>query len=153
MEKLKKGDRAPEFEALNDQNETVSLKELRGQKVILYFYPKDDTPGCTTQACLFRDRHAEIQEVGGVVFGVSPDGVESHQKFKETYQLPFALLADPEHELAKKFGVWGEKSRYGKKSHGIIRSHFVIDESGTILDAQYKISPTESVPMALGAFS
>jgi len=149
MSKLKAGDSAPEFETLTDENKTLRLSDFRGKRVILYFYPKDDTPGCTTQSCLFRDHHSEIEEANAVVLGVSPDGVESHQKFRSKYDLPFTLLADPDHEIAEQFGVWGEKSMYGRKYHGIIRSHFVIDEEGSIADAQYKISPKNSAPTAL----
>lgn len=149
--KLKPGDSAPEFRALTDQGEYLSLSELKGKKVILYFYPKDNTPGCTTQACGFRDNYAEIEEKNGVVLGVSPDSGQSHQKFRTRYDLPFILLVDPDHELAGLYGAWGEKSMYGKKYNGIIRSHFVIDENGSIIDAQYKVSPKKSVPEALSS--
>jgi peroxiredoxin Q/BCP len=118
---------------------------------VLYFYPKDDTSGCTTQACGFRDAYPQIEERNAVVLGVSPDGVKSHQKFKTKYDLPFVLLADEEHQVAEAYGVWVEKSMYGKQYMGISRSHFVIDEQGRIVDAQAKISPTDSVEMALAA--
>jgi len=149
--KLKPGDKAPDFEALNDKGEKVSLADFRGTKVILYFYPKDNTSGCTTQACGFRDHYAEIEEKNGLVLGVSPDSEKSHQKFRSKYDLPFSLLVDPDHKLAELYGAWGEKSMYGKKYMGIIRSHFVIDEDGKILDAKYKISPKKSFPEALAA--
>jgi len=149
--KLKPGDKAPDFEALNDKGEKVALAGFRGTKVILYFYPRDNTSGCTTQACGFRDHYPEIEEKNGIVLGVSPDSEQSHQKFRSKYDLPFSLLVDPDHELAELYGAWGEKSMYGKKYMGIIRSHFVIDEDGKILDAKYKISPKKSFPEALAA--
>ena len=149
--KLKSGDKAPGFKALTDKGENLSLSDLKGRKVILYFYPKDNTPGCTTQACGFRDSYPQIEEKNAVVLGVSPDGEQSHQKFRSKYDLPFSLLVDPEHKLAELYGAWGEKSMYGKKYMGIIRSHFVIDEKGVLLDAQYKVNPKKSVPDALAA--
>lgn len=149
MAKLKPGDKAPEFELLSDQGQQVKLNDFRGQKVVLYFYPKDNTTGCTAQACVLRDSYLEIEEKGAVVLGVSPDGVNSHQKFRSKYDLPFSLLADPDHHLADLYGAWGEKSMYGKKYMGIIRSLFVIDEKGIILSARYKISPKKSAEEAL----
>jgi len=129
------GEPAPDFEALTDTGETVKLGDFRGRRVVLYFYPKDDTSGCTKQACGFRDSYPVIEEQNAVVLGVSPDGVTSHQKFKTKYDLPFTLLVDEEHTIAELYGVWGEKSMYGRKYMGIIRSHFVIDEAGKIADA------------------
>lgn len=146
---LQPGEPAPNFEATSDEGKTVSLSDYRGQRVILYFYPKDDTPGCTTQACGFRDNYADIQEKNAVVLGVSPDGQASHQKFKTKFDLPFTLLVDEDHTIAEKYGVWGEKTSYGKTYMGIIRSHFVIDEDGKIADAQVKVSPNDSVQRAL----
>jgi peroxiredoxin Q/BCP len=151
MSELKNGDMAPEFELPTDSGATLKLSDLRGKRVVLYFYPKDDTSGCTTQACGFRDAYPQIEERNAVVLGVSPDGVKSHQKFKTKYDLPFVLLADEEHQVAEAYGVWVEKSMYGKQYMGISRSHFVIDEQGRIVDAQAKISPTDSVEMALAA--
>lgn len=151
MSELKNGDLAPEFELPTDSGTTLKLSDLRGKRVVLYFYPKDDTSGCTTQACGFRDAYPQIEERNAVVLGVSPDGVKSHQKFKTKYDLPFVLLADEEHQVAEAYGVWVEKSMYGKQYMGISRSHFVIDEQGRIVDAQAKISPTDSVEMALAA--
>jgi peroxiredoxin Q/BCP len=142
---------APDFELPADTGETIRLSALRGQRVILYFYPKDDTSGCTTQACGFRDAYPEISERNAVVLGISPDGVESHQKFKTKHDLPFLLLVDEQHSVAEAYGVWGEKKMYGKSYLGIIRSHFVIDEEGRILDAQVKVSPANSVSRALKA--
>ncbi len=145
------GSPAPDFALLADDGQTVRLSDLRGQRVVLYFYPKDDTPGCTAQACGFRDSYVEINEKNAVVFGISPDGVKSHVKFRSKFDLPFRLLADEEHQVAELYGVWGEKSMYGKTYFGIIRSHFVIDEEGNIADVQYGVSPTDSVQNALAA--
>lgn len=148
---IKVGDRAPEFELLNDQGELVRLSDFRGKKVILYFYPKDDTSGCTTQACGFRDSYPQIEEHNAVVLGVSPDGQKSHQKFKTKYNLPFMLLVDDQHTVAEAYGVWVEKAMYGKKYMGIERSHFVIDEDGQIIAAAIKVKPADSVTQALAA--
>ncbi len=147
--KLAIGDKAPDFEALTDGGEMVKLSDYRGRKVVLYFYPKDDTSGCTKQACGFRDRYTEIEERDAVVLGVSPDGQASHQKFKTKYDLPFTLLVDQDHAIAELYGVWGEKSMYGKTYMGILRSHFVIDADGKIVDVRVKVSPTDSVQLAL----
>jgi peroxiredoxin Q/BCP len=146
---LKIGDVAPDFEALTDGGERVKLSDYRGRRVVLYFYPKDDTPGCTTQACGFRDNYLEIEERDAVVLGVSPDGQASHQKFKTKHDLPFTLLVDEDHSIAEKYGVWGEKKSYGKTYMGILRSHFVIDQEGKIVDAQVKVRPEDSVRLAL----
>lgn len=151
MTTLESGATAPDFEAVTDSGETVHLRDYRGKRVVLYFYPKDDTSGCTTQACGFRDSYPEIEEKNAVVLGVSPDGVDSHRKFKSKYDLPFTLLVDEDHSIAEAYGVWGEKSMYGRKYMGIIRSHFVIDEAGKIVDAQYKVSPKKSTAEALKA--
>ncbi len=148
---LKAGDVAPDFALLSDTGDTVRLSDFRGQKVILYFYPKDDTSGCTTQACGFRDAYPQIEEKNAVVLGISPDGVASHQKFKTKHNLPFTLLVDEDHSVAEAYGVWGEKSMYGKTYMGIIRSHFIIDENGKIADAQVKVSPTDSVEWAVAS--
>jgi len=145
------GDQAPDFTAVTDQGEPLKLSDLRGKRVILYFYPKDDTSGCTTQACGFRDQYPVIEEKNAVVLGVSPDNGRSHQKFKTKYNLPFTLLVDEDHAVADAYGVWGEKSMYGKKYMGIIRSHFVIDEQGKVIDVQYKVSPADSTKKALQA--
>ena len=148
MTTLNIGDMAPEFALPADNGETVRLADFRGKKVILYFYPKDDTPGCTTQACSFRDAYPQIEERNAVVIGVSPDDVKSHQKFKTKFDLPFLLVADTNHALAEAYGVWGEKSMYGKTFLGVTRSHFVINEEGRLLDVQRKISPADSVAQA-----
>lgn len=148
---LKIGEPAPDFELLCDTEETVRLSDFRGQKVILYFYPKDNTPGCTTQACGFRDHYTEMEERNAVVLGLSPDGAKSHQKFKTKHNLPFILLTDEDHAVAGAYGVWREKSLYGRKFMGIVRSHVVIDENGKLADVQIKVSPADSVARALAA--
>ena len=139
------GSMAPDFALPADNGETVRLSDLRGRRVVLYFYPKDMTSGCTTQACGFRDNYPEITERNALILGISPDGVRSHVEFKTKYDLPFRLLADEDHAVAELYGAWGEKSMYGKKYMGIIRSHFVIDEDGRIIEVQHKVSPEDSV--------
>ncbi|UCC61924.1 MAG: thioredoxin-dependent thiol peroxidase [Anaerolineae bacterium] len=151
MSKLQVGDMAPDFELTSDTGDKIRLSDFRGKKVVLYFYPKDMTSGCTTQACGFRDEYPTIQEKNAVVLGVSPDGVESHRKFKTKHDLPFTLLVDEDHVVAEAYGVWGEKSMYGRKYMGIIRSHFVIDEEGRLSDVQIKVSPQKSVEKAVAA--
>jgi peroxiredoxin Q/BCP len=147
------GELAPEFSATTESGETVRLSDYRGQRVVLYFYPKDDTPGCTTQACGFRDSYPTLTERNAVVLGVSPDNARSHQKFKTKFDLPFTLLVDEAHAIAEAYGVWVEKSMYGKHFMGIERSHFVIDEQGRVLDAQVKVNPEESVRAALAVLA
>jgi len=147
------GDLAPDFEALTDTGETVKLSDYRGRRVVLYFYPKDNTSGCTKQACGFRDDYPVLTEHNAAVLGVSPDGVTSHQKFKAKHDLPFALLVDQDHAIAEMYGVWREKSMYGRKYMGIVRSHFIINEEGRIVDARVKVSPTDSVKLALKALT
>lgn len=151
--KLTAGTLAPPFEAVTDTGKKIDLTAYRGQKVILYFYPKDDTPGCTTQSCGFRDVHAEIANKNAVVFGISPDGIESHQQFREKFELPFTLLVDEDHAIAEAYGVWGERSMYGRTFMGIQRSHFVIDEEGNLLEAYYNVKPEDSPTSALAALS
>jgi thioredoxin-dependent peroxiredoxin len=143
------GSMAPDFTLPADDGSTVRLSDLRGRRVVLYFYPKDDTPGCTTQACGFRDNYVEITEKDAVVFGISPDGVNSHVKFRTKFGLPFRLLADEDHRVAELYGAWGEKNNYGKTYFGIIRSHFVVDAEGKIADVQYGVSAEDSVANAL----
>ncbi len=149
MEKLKAGQAAPDFTLETDTGKQLTLSDLRGQRIILYFYPKDDTSGCTTQACGFRDSYDVIEENNTIVLGISPDGRESHQSFKSKYDLPFTLLVDADQEVAEMYGVWGEKSMYGNKYMGIIRSHFIIDQEGNIAETHYKISPKKSIELAL----
>jgi len=140
---LQEGTIAPDFTLLTDGGGEVTLSDYRGKKVVLYFYPKDDTPGCTTEACSFRDDYSSIIAAGAAVLGVSPDSVKSHDKFKLKYQLPFALLSDPDHQVAEMYGAWGEKKMYGKSYMGILRSTFIIDEQGKILKVFPKVVPKE----------
>ncbi|HKB93932.1 MAG TPA: thioredoxin-dependent thiol peroxidase [Gaiellaceae bacterium] len=129
---VREGDEAPDFTLRSDAGEDVTLSALRGKPVVLYFYPKDDTPGCTTQACGIRDAWDEFERAGAVVLGVSPDDERSHVKFRDKYDLPFTLLADTGHEVADAYGVWGEKAYMGRKYMGVSRSTFVIDAGGTV---------------------
>lgn len=138
---LERGDTAPDFTLPSDTGGDVTLSELRGRPVVLYFYPRDDTPGCTTQACDLRDDMPRFEGVGAVVLGVSADSVESHVKFREKYRLNFPLLADTEHEVSEAYGVWKEKSMYGRTFWGIERSTFLIDEDGVVLEAWRKVKP------------
>jgi thioredoxin-dependent peroxiredoxin len=138
---VEEGKPAPDFELPSDDGERVRLSSLRGKPVVLYFYPKDDTPGCTKQACGIRDVYGDFRERGAVVLGVSPDDEASHVRFKEKYSLPFALLADPGHEVAEQYGVWKERNLYGKKSMGIERSTFVIDADGNVKKAMRRVKP------------
>ena len=135
MTQLISGDKAPDFTAKDQNGKAVSLKDFLGKKVVLYFYPKDFTPGCTTEACNLRDNYADLKDAGMEVIGISPDDEESHKKFEEKHELPFTLLADPDKKIIDKYGVWGEKNMYGKKSMGLFRTTFLIDEKGII----YKI--------------
>jgi peroxiredoxin Q/BCP len=150
---VEEGKPAPEFELRDDKGERVSLASLRGRPVVLYFYPKDDTPGCTTQACGLRDAYAQFRERGAAVLGVSPDDEASHQRFRRKYKLPFTLLADTGHEVADRYGVWVEKNTYGKKSMGIKRSTFVIDGEGTVVKALYGVKPEGHAELVLDALA
>lgn len=136
---LEEGAIAPDFTLEADGGREVSLSHYRGKKVVLYFYPKDNTPGCTTEACNFRDGYSQIIAAGAVVLGVSPDSVKSHAKFKLKLDLPFALLSDPDHKVAEMYGAWGEKKMYGRAYMGIIRSTFIIDEAGQIIKVFPKV--------------
>jgi thioredoxin-dependent peroxiredoxin len=151
MSELNAGDAAPDFETVNENGDAVSLKGLRGKRVVLYFYPKDNTTGCTAQACAFRDSYPAIEDANAVVLGVSPDSAKSHQNFKTKFELPFPLLIDQDHAIADKYGVWREKSMYGRKYMGILRSHFVIDEQGKLVDVQYNVKATDSAPRAVAS--
>jgi thioredoxin-dependent peroxiredoxin len=150
---LAPGDPAPAFELTADDGSTVSLADLHGQRVVVYFYPKDDTPGCTRQAEALRDDYPAFEREGVTVFGISPDSAESHARFRAKYSLPFRLLADPDHAVADAYGVWGEKTSYGKTSMGIKRASFVIDAEGRILDAAYNVKPEATSPRALAALA
>jgi peroxiredoxin Q/BCP len=136
---LTPGDKAPDFTAPTDGGGTITLSKLKGKKVVLYFYPKDDTPGCTTEACDFRDNAAQIYAKDAVVLGVSPDSVKSHDKFKQKHDLPFTLISDQDHAIAEAYGAWQEKSMYGRKYMGIQRSTFLIDEKGKIAEIYDKV--------------
>ncbi len=136
---LSEGDAAPDFTLTSDSGETVRLADLRGKPVVLYFYPKDDTPGCTRQACDIRDAWGEFERAGAVVLGVSPDGEASHAKFKAKYGLPFPLLADTDHAVSEAYGVWGEKSFAGRKYMGVERATFVVDAEGNLARVMRKV--------------
>jgi thioredoxin-dependent peroxiredoxin len=138
---IEEGKPAPDFELQSDNGEPVKLSDFRGRPIVLYFYPKDDTPGCTTEACEFRDAYEGFRERGAEVLGVSPDDVASHEKFKAKHELPFTLLADPDHAVAEQYGVWGEKKFAGKTYMGINRSTFIIDEEGRVARAMRGIKP------------
>ncbi len=150
---IEEGKPAPDFTLTNDAGDTVSLASLRGKPVVLYFYPRDDTPGCTKQACGIRDAWGEFQRAGAVVLGVSPDSATSHLKFKAKYELPFPLLADPDHTTAAAYGVWIEKSMYGKKYMGIERSTFVLDADGTVKKILRKVKPATHTDDVLAALA
>ena len=149
---LKEGDKAPDFTAKDQNGTTVSLKDLKGQRVALYFYPKDDTPGCTKEACSFRDADDIYRSKGIKVFGVSVDDETSHQKFISKCQLPFDLLADTDHKIVEAYGVWGEKSMYGRKYMGTMRKTFLIDEQGKIAKIFDKVDVSKHADEVLEAF-
>ena len=138
---VEEGAPAPDFELTSDEGETVTLSALRGKPVVLYFYPRDDTPGCTTEACEFRDAYDRFRDQGVEILGVSPDTEASHRKFKTKYELPFTLLADPDHEAAEAYGVWKEKKNYGRTYEGVERSTFIIDAEGKVAKAMRGIRP------------
>lgn len=148
---IEEGKPAPDFTLQSDGGETVSLQDLRGKPVVLYFYPKDDTPGCTAQACGIRDVYGEFERAGAIVLGVSPDNERSHVKFKEKYELPFTLLADTDHAVAERYGVWGEKKYAGKSYMGVFRSTFVIDADGTVKKVMHNVKPATHADDVLAA--
>ena len=148
---VEEGKPAPTFTLPSDSGEDVSLESFRGQPVVLYFYPKDDTPGCTAQACGIRDVWGEFQGKGAVVLGVSPDGPKQHVKFREKYRLPFALLSDESHEVAEQYGTWVEKTMSGKTYMGIQRSTFVIDADGNVAKVMRNVKPAEHADDVLAA--
>ncbi len=135
------GTKAPDFELPASNNQTIRLKDLKGKNIVIYFYPKDDTPGCTVEACAFRDSHKAIEKHNTVVLGVSPDGLKSHDKFISKFKLPFTLLADENKKMSQDYGVWVEKSMYGKKYMGVARTTFVIDAAGKIAKVFEKVKP------------
>jgi thioredoxin-dependent peroxiredoxin len=136
---IEEGKKAPAFSLKDQSGATVKLADFAGKYVVLYFYPKDDTPGCTTEACGFRDEHSKLQKAGAVVLGVSPDDEARHGKFSAKYQLPFTLLADTQHAVAEKYGAWGEKNNYGKKYQGILRSTFLVAPDGKVAKVWPKV--------------
>ena len=148
---MRVGEKAPDFTLCDQSGKTVSLTEFAGKKVVLYFYPKDNTPGCTRQACAFGQNYHEFQERGIVVIGISKDSVESHRKFAEKYDLPFILLADPELQAIQSYGVWQEKKLYGKVSMGVVRTTFIIDENGMIEKVMPKVKPDTNATEILDA--
>jgi peroxiredoxin Q/BCP len=150
---VEEGKPAPDFELQSDAGETIKLSALRGKPVVLYFYPKDDTPGCTAQACGIRDAYGEFQQAGAVVLGVSPDSEASHEKFKSKYGLPFTLLADPEHRVADEYEVWVEKKYMGKTYMGVERSTFVIDTDGTVKKVLRNVKPDTHADTVLEALA
>lgn len=149
--KLQVGDRAPTFALADQAGATHALADHKGRKLLIYFYPKADTPGCTTQSCSVRDARRDFAKQGVDVIGISPDKSAAQQKFDTKYSLGFPLLADTDHAVAEAFGVWGEKSMYGRKYMGIVRSAFLIDEKGKVAGAWYGVSPKDTVPGALSA--
>jgi len=150
---IEEGKAAPDFELQTDRGEALRLSSLRGKPVVLYFYPKDDTPGCTVEACAFRDRRPELAARGAQVLGVSPDGVQSHAAFRDKYSLDFPLLADPDHQVAETYGAWGEKFNYGKKLMGIRRSTFLIDGDGVVRKVWKKVDVKEHDQQVLDALA
>lgn len=148
MVKLNPGDLAPDFELEDQTGKKIKLSDFKDRKLLLYFYPKADTPGCTKQACSIRDAKAELADLGVAALGISPDKPSVQEKFDGKYGLGFPLLSDPDHAVAQAYGVWGEKSMYGKKLEGIIRSSFLIGETGKIVQVWYKIKPEDTVPEA-----
>jgi peroxiredoxin Q/BCP len=148
---VEEGKAAPDFELATDNGETVKLSDLRGKPVVLYFYPKDDTPGCTKQACGIRDSYDEFAKRGAVVLGVSPDNETSHVKFKQKYGLPFTLLADPDHKVAEDYGVWKQKSFAGRKYMGVERSTFLIDSQGNLAKVMRRVKPDTHAADVLAA--
>ena len=150
---LKEGSTAPAFKTTNAEGETVSLKDYKGQKVVLYFYPKDDTPGCTKEACSFRDAFAKFKKRGVTVLGVSPDSEASHKKFTTKYKLPFTLLADTDKAISEAYGVYGEKKFMGRTYMGVLRTTFLIDEKGKIKKVFEKVKPEDHASEVLEAFA
>ncbi len=150
---VEQGSPAPDFELRTDTGDTLRLSSLRGKPVVLYFYPKDHTSGCTTQACAIRDAWGDFERAGAVVLGVSPDTVASHESFRADYELPFTLLADPDHAVAEAYGVWAEKSRYGRTYMGIVRSTFVIAPDGTVKKVMRNVKPATHADDVLAALA
>jgi peroxiredoxin Q/BCP len=150
---VEEGHEAPDFELTSDAGEQVRLSQFRGKPVVLYFYPRDDTPGCTAQACGIRDSYEDFEQRGAVVLGVSPDEESSHVRFKQKYGLPFTLLADPDHDVAEKYGVWGERKYMGKTYMGVERSTFLIDEDGRVAKVMRRVKPDTHASQVLEALA
>jgi peroxiredoxin Q/BCP len=150
---VREGEPAPDFTLTSDAGVRISLSDFRGKPVVLYFYPKDDTTGCTTQACGIRDTYAEFERAGAVVLGISPDDVAAHVKFREKYGLPFTLLADPEHEVAERYGVWGEKKYMGRTYLGVNRTTFLIAPDGTVAKVLHGVKPATHADDVLAALA
>lgn len=150
---MKEGDLAPDFELATYEGGTVKLSDLRGRRVVLYFYPKDDTSGCTKEACGFRDNLPALEERNALVLGVSPDGIASHEKFRDKYELNFPLLSDPDHVVAEAYGAWGKKKMYGREYEGVLRSTFVIDPQGRVEKVYAKVKPAEHAEQVLADLS
>lgn len=150
---LKVADKAPDFELLDSEGQPVKLSDFRGQRLVLFFYPKAGTSGCTVQACGLRDNFPKIEAGNATVIGVSPDKPAALAKWKAEENLPYPLLSDPDHQVAEAYGVWGEKTMYGRSYMGIIRSHFIIDAEGRIEDVQFKVSPKDSISRAVASLA
>jgi peroxiredoxin Q/BCP len=146
---LNVGDKAPEFTLTADDGRQVSLSDYRGEKVVIYFYPAADTPGCTKQACAVRDVYGTIKAQDAVVIGISPDMPPALARFREKYDLPFVLLSDPDHKVAEAYGAWGDKERNGKIYQGILRSHFGVDEEGALVELELQVQPLTTADLAL----
>ncbi|MBN2127896.1 MAG: thioredoxin-dependent thiol peroxidase [Sedimentisphaerales bacterium] len=153
MAQLKVGDKAPAFSLEDQTGKKVSLADFKGKKLLVYFYPKADTPGCTKQACSVRDSGKDLAKVNVAAVGISPDAPDKQKKFADKYDLAFPLLSDADHKVAQAYGAWGEKSMYGKTYEGIIRSSFLIDEKGKLLQVSYKVKPLDTVPNARAALA
>ena len=151
MSNIKQGDKAPEFKGVNQNGDTVSLSSYAGKKLVLYFYPKDDTPGCTAEACNLRDNYNQLLSEGYAILGVSPDNEKKHQKFIDKYDLPFDLLADTEKETCEMFGVWVQKSMYGREYMGVARTTFIIDENGIVEEVISKVKTKDHTAQILKA--
>lgn len=150
---IEEGTKAPDFTLRTHDGTKLKLSSLRGSPVVLYFYPKDDTPGCTKEACGFRDARAKLAAQGAIVLGVSPDGPDSHERFRTKYKLPFTLLCDPDHAVAEKYGAWREKNMYGKKSMGLARSTFLIDATGRVVKVFKAVKPDTHAAQVLAALA
>jgi peroxiredoxin Q/BCP len=150
---VSEGEPAPDFTTTTDSGERVSLSDFRGRPVVLYFYPKDDTPGCTAQACGIRDSYADFERAGAAVLGISPDDETAHVKFKDKYGLPFTLLADPQHEVAERYGVWGEKRYMGRTYWGVSRTTFLIAPDGTVVKVMHDVEPDTHADDVLAALA